>query len=58
MNAGQVLGMGVHISDVYAREQIRHHSLLSPACAGKIIGLGWRSYLLALHGLKWMLEEG
>jgi 3-dehydroquinate dehydratase II len=47
----------VHISNVYAREEIRHRSLISPACAGKIVGLGWRSYLLALQALKWMLEE-
>lgn len=47
----------VHISNVYAREEIRHTSLISGACAGKIVGLGWRSYLLALHALKWMLSD-
>jgi 3-dehydroquinate dehydratase-2 len=47
----------VHLSNVYAREEIRHRSLISPACVGKITGLGWRVYLLGLHALKWMLEE-
>jgi 3-dehydroquinate dehydratase-2 len=47
----------VHISNVYAREEVRHHSLISGVCAGRITGFGWRSYLLALHALNWMLNE-
>ncbi|MES0360756.1 MAG: type II 3-dehydroquinate dehydratase [Anaerolineales bacterium] len=46
----------VHISNVYARDEFRHHSLISPVCAGKIVGFGWRSYLLGLHSLAWMLK--
>lgn len=38
----------VHLSNVYAREEFRHHSFISGVCAGKITGFGWRSYLLAL----------
>ena len=38
----------VHLSNVYAREEFRHRSLLSAVCKGKITGLGWRSYKLAL----------
>jgi len=41
----------VHMSNVYAREEFRHHSYLSAVCAGKIVGFGWRSYLLALKAL-------
>ncbi|MDH5507015.1 MAG: type II 3-dehydroquinate dehydratase [Anaerolineae bacterium] len=41
----------VHISNVYAREPFRQVSLVSAVCAGKIVGLGWRSYLFALHAL-------
>jgi 3-dehydroquinate dehydratase-2 len=41
----------VHISNVYAREEFRHKSLLAPVCLGKITGFGWRSYLLALQVL-------
>jgi 3-dehydroquinate dehydratase II len=46
----------VHLSNVYAREEFRHTSLLSPVCAGKITGFGWRSYLLGLHALAGMLS--
>ena len=39
----------VHISNVYARESFRHHSLISPVCTGSISGFGLKSYELALN---------
>lgn len=41
----------VHISNVFAREEFRHHSYISPVAAGAIIGLGVEGYLLALRYL-------
>jgi 3-dehydroquinate dehydratase II len=38
----------VHISNVYAREEFRHHSLIAPVCKGVISGFGLDSYVLAL----------
>ncbi|GHT71333.1 3-dehydroquinate dehydratase [Bacteroidia bacterium] len=39
----------VHISNVYARESFRHHSMLAPACKGVIAGFGMESYRLAVE---------
>lgn len=44
----------VHLSNVAARESFRHHSLITPVCAGQISGLGWAGYRLAL---EWMLDH-
>ena len=42
----------VHISNVYAREEYRHQSLMAKNCAGVIAGMGLNSYRLAvLHFL-------
>ena len=47
----------VHLSNVYAREEFRHTSLISAVCKGKVIGFGWRSYTLALRALAELLAE-
>lgn len=41
----------VHISNVHAREEFRHHSYLSGVATGVIVGLGLQGYLLALRYL-------
>ena len=41
----------VHLSNVYAREEFRHTSLVSSVFRGKVTGFGWRSYELGLRGL-------
>jgi 3-dehydroquinate dehydratase-2 len=41
----------VHLSNVHAREPFRHHSYLSPACAGVVVGFGVAGYAMAIDGL-------
>ena len=41
----------VHISNVHAREPFRHHSYLSPAAVGIVVGFGVDGYVLAIDGL-------
>lgn len=41
----------VHISNIYSREDFRHHSYLSAVCKGTIIGLGLSGYRLAVEYL-------
>lgn len=38
----------VHISNIYAREEFRHTSLISQVCVGTIAGLGLQGYKLAI----------
>jgi 3-dehydroquinate dehydratase-2 len=44
----------VHLSNVFAREQFRHHSFVSPHATGVIVGLGVQGYVLAL---SWLSSE-
>ena len=41
----------LHISNVHAREEFRHHSHLSPVARGVIVGLGVNGYALAIRAL-------
>ncbi len=41
----------VHLSNIYKREEFRHHSFISGIALGTIAGFGWRSYTLGLTAL-------
>lgn len=47
----------VHISNVHAREEFRHHSVLADIAVAQVAGLGWRGYIAALESLIGNLQE-
>ena len=49
ISAIQVPTIEIHLSNVHAREEFRHKSLIAPVCRGQITGFGPISYLLALE---------
>ncbi len=46
----------VHLSNVFAREPFRHHSILADRALGVVAGFGINSYLLALRALVYHLK--
>ena len=47
----------IHLSNIYAREEFRHHSYISAVAVGVIGGFGTHSYTLALEAMIQILQE-
>jgi len=51
LNAAELPVIEVHLSNVFRREEFRHHSFVSPAAQGVICGFGAKGYELAIEAM-------
>lgn len=56
LSAKKVPTVEVHLSNIYAREEFRHKSLIAPVVSGQISGFGTNSYVLGFEALLGMLN--
>ena len=58
IEGAQVPTVECHISNVHKREEFRHHSFVSPVAAGIVVGFGVHGYVLGIHGLHHLAQQG
>ncbi|MGL5076428.1 MAG: type II 3-dehydroquinate dehydratase [Waterburya sp.] len=56
LTAVQIPTVEVHLSNIYTREEFRHHSYIAPVAIGQISGFGMNSYRLGLQALVQHLQ--
>jgi 3-dehydroquinate dehydratase-2 len=49
ITAAEVPTIEIHLSNIHAREEFRHHSMIAAVCRGQIAGFGANSYYLAFE---------
>lgn len=57
LSAVKIPAVEVHLSNIYSREEFRHHSMIAPAVSGQISGFGVYSYVLGLLAAIKLMEK-
>ena len=58
ISAKNIPTVEVHLSNIYAREEFRHKSLVAPVVSGQVTGFGKYSYVLGIRALMEIINAG